>query len=117
MEVDPDSALEEFRELVKGALGPPADPNAKSGGGMMGNMGLPDFKGEISEMLSGQIVCLLSLSILPLHYCTVLYCTVPNCSVMSCTVMYCTVLCRTALHCTLLYSAVSYCTVLRGDGS
>ena len=82
MEVDPDSALEEFRELVKGALGPPADPNAKSGGGMMGNMGLPDFKGEISEMLSGQIVCLLSLSILPLNYCTVLYCTVLYCEVM-----------------------------------
>ena len=106
MEVDPDSALEEFRELVKGALGPPADPNAKSGGGMMGNMGLPDFKGEISEMLSGQIVYLLSSSILLLHYCTVLYCTVPHCSVLY----------RTALHCTVLYSAVSYCTK-RGDNS
>jgi hypothetical protein len=68
MEVDPDSALDEFRELVKGALGPPADPDAKSGGGMMGNMGLPDFKGEISEMLSGHLLfCLPDLTYL---YCT-----------------------------------------------
>jgi hypothetical protein len=63
MEVDPDSALDEFRELVKGALGPPADPDVKSGGGMMGNMGLPDFKGEISEMLSGHLLlCLPDLT-------------------------------------------------------
>lgn len=64
MEVDPDTALEEFRELVKGALGPPADPAAKGGGGMMGNMGLPDFKGEISEMLSGQFIPLFLASCL-----------------------------------------------------
>ena len=116
MEVDPDSALEEFRELVKGALGPPADPNAKSGGGMMGNMGLPDFKGEISEMLSGQIVYLLSLSILLLHYCTVLYCTVLYCTVQLCNVLYCTVLYYTVLYYNG-YCTVLYCTVLRGDDS
>lgn len=68
MEVDPDTALEEFRELIKGALGPPADPNAKSGGGMMGNIGLPDFKGEISEMLSGQLYVIVFVYFLFLCY-------------------------------------------------
>ena len=39
----------------KTALGPPKESGAGGGGGggMMGNLGLPDFKGEISEMLSG----------------------------------------------------------------
>ena len=53
MEVDPETALGEFRDLVKTAMGPPADPASGGGGGMMGNIGLPDFKGEITEMLSG----------------------------------------------------------------
>ena len=55
MEVDPDSAMEEFKDIVKTALGPPKESGAGGGGGggMMGNLGLPDFKGEISEMLSG----------------------------------------------------------------
>lgn len=53
MEVDPETALGEFRDLVKTAMGPPADPAPGGGGGMMGNIGLPDFKGEITEMLSG----------------------------------------------------------------
>jgi hypothetical protein len=52
MEVDPESALDEFRELIQGALGPKADKEGASGG-VIGSMGLPDFKGEISEMLSG----------------------------------------------------------------
>ena len=53
MEVDPETALGEFRDLVKTAMGSPADPASGDGGGMMGNIGLPDFKGEITEMLSG----------------------------------------------------------------
>lgn len=53
MEVDPETALSEFRDLVKTAMGPPSDPASGGGGGMMGNIGLPDFKGEITEMLSG----------------------------------------------------------------
>ena len=57
MEVDPDSAMEEFKDIVKTALGPPKESGGGGGGGggggMMGNLGLPDFKGEISEMLSG----------------------------------------------------------------
>ena len=50
MEIDPDAALAEFQELIQGAMG-------KSGGAMMdgaaGGMGLPDFKNDITEMLSG----------------------------------------------------------------
>lgn len=56
MEIDPDSALAEFRELIRTALGTPDDDTADGGGSMggaMGGMGLPDFKKEISEMLSG----------------------------------------------------------------
>ena len=61
MEVDPDMALEEFREIVKDAFAPDDsdEKEVKGGGamgamgGMMGNMGLPDFGSEISEMLSG----------------------------------------------------------------
>lgn len=56
MEVDPDLALEEFREVVKDALGPgDSDKGEVKGGmgGMMGNIGLPDFGSEITEMLSG----------------------------------------------------------------
>jgi anion-transporting ArsA/GET3 family ATPase len=53
MEVDPETALSEFRDLVKTAMGPPSDLASGGGGGMMGNIGLPDFKGEITEMLSG----------------------------------------------------------------
>mmetsp|Transcript_157 Transcript_157/g.191 ORF Transcript_157/g.191 Transcript_157/m.191 type:complete len:808 (-) Transcript_157:24-2447(-) len=52
MEIDPDSALAEFRELIKTALGT-SDEEPAGGGGSMGGMGLPDFKKEISEMLSG----------------------------------------------------------------
>ena len=55
MEVDPDTALGEFKVLMTEALGTKKDPGAGSGGGgMMGNIGLPDFKGEISDMLSGE---------------------------------------------------------------
>lgn len=53
MEIDPDSAMEEFKDVVKTALGPSKESGGGGGGGMMGNLGLPDFKGEISEMLSG----------------------------------------------------------------
>ena len=61
MEVDPDLALEEFREVVKDALGPDDTDEVKGAGGgggggmggMMGNIGLPDFGNEISEMISG----------------------------------------------------------------
>ncbi len=50
MEVDPETALEEFRELIQGALG---KGGGEMAGGAAGGMGLPDFKGDISEMLSG----------------------------------------------------------------
>ena len=60
MEIDPDSALEEFQELIQGALGSAGKGNGAGGDGMqggmggpMGAMGLPDLKGEIGEMLSG----------------------------------------------------------------
>ena len=51
MEVDPDTALEEFRELIQGALGKGGEGGMA--GGAAGGMGMPDFKGDISEMLSG----------------------------------------------------------------
>ena len=50
MEIDPDAALAEFQELIQGAMG-------KSSSTMMdgaaGGMGLPDFKNDITDMLSG----------------------------------------------------------------
>ena len=59
MEVDPDTGLNEFKELIKTALGPSkasggGERGSGGGGGMMGNIGLPDLKGEIGEMLSGK---------------------------------------------------------------
>ena len=64
MEVDPDTGLNEFKDLIKTALGPSKASgggerggergSGGGGGGMMGNIGLPDLKGEIGEMLSGK---------------------------------------------------------------
>jgi len=58
MEIDPESALAEFQELIQGALGTGNGAGAGGGDGAMqsgmgGAMGLPDLKGEIGEMLSG----------------------------------------------------------------
>ena len=45
MEIDPTSALEEFKDVVQGALGAPAEESA--------GMGIPDIKGELFDLVSG----------------------------------------------------------------
>ena len=45
MEIDPASALEEFKEVVQGALGAPAEESS--------GMGMPDIKGELFDLVSG----------------------------------------------------------------
>jgi arsenite-transporting ATPase len=52
MEVNPEEALEEFRDTLKSSLGNNNNINP-GGGGMGASMGLPDLKAELSDMLSG----------------------------------------------------------------
>lgn len=49
MEIDPESALAEFKDVVQGALG----DTSSSSGGAVGGMGLPDLKGDLFDMISG----------------------------------------------------------------
>jgi arsenite-transporting ATPase len=48
MEIDPELALKEFKEVVQGAIGERSGDNGAGGG-----LGLPDLKGELYDMISG----------------------------------------------------------------
>ena len=49
MEIDPQMALAEFKDIVDASMG----SDASSGGGMLGSMGLPDVQKDLADMLGG----------------------------------------------------------------
>lgn len=52
MEIDPEKALDEFRDLVTSSL-PKSDGKKNEAAGFMSSMGLPDIKGDLAELLLG----------------------------------------------------------------
>ena len=53
MEIDPQMALAEFKEIVDASMGSDSSSGGGSGGGMLGSMGLPDVQKDLADILGG----------------------------------------------------------------